>query len=553
MTYQFKFAAIVAAVVLTGSFSLALAGCDSSGSVDDPAPVTFTVIFDGDGASTAPNPATIPVTSPATTVESLPAAPAKTGYDFGGWWIEKNGGGSAFTATTAVTADMTVYAKWTVVAVVAVTPSNTPSESPETQPVVTPPITPPVTPPVSPPVTPPVAPAICLIKFNANGGSGTMDDQSMTVSSPQALSANVFTRDGYHFIGWALSGTGSIAYADGATPTISEGTLVLHAKWEYFQEPASSFTYTVTDGKATLTSFTSTSQNVVIPPTIGGYPVVSFGDGTTSIFKENVNIRSVTIPNTVTAISAYAFYCCSCLTTVNMPDSITSIGDYAFQACYNLTSATIPASVTEIGKWSFFACKKLPAIVIPSSVLTIGEFAFASCLNATVLEIPNSVTSIGANAFWACTKLTSVTIPNSITTISTGMFYGCTALTSVSIPNSVITIADSTFAYCSNLETIAIPNSVTAINNNAFTGCSKITTFTIPASVTSLGNVVFSDTGLTTLTVMATTPPRLFPGSGSFPATLIAIKVPVSVGNTVLADYKIAMGWKEFVGIISAE
>ena len=44
---------------------------------------------------------------------SLPAAPALPGYTFGGWFTGENGGGLALTGTTTVTADITVYAKWT--------------------------------------------------------------------------------------------------------------------------------------------------------------------------------------------------------------------------------------------------------------------------------------------------------------------------------------------------------------------------------------------------------------------------------------------------------
>jgi uncharacterized repeat protein (TIGR02543 family) len=45
-------------------------------------------------------------------VGTLPT-PARTGFTFGGWYTAQNGGGSQFTASTPVTATITVYAKWT--------------------------------------------------------------------------------------------------------------------------------------------------------------------------------------------------------------------------------------------------------------------------------------------------------------------------------------------------------------------------------------------------------------------------------------------------------
>jgi uncharacterized repeat protein (TIGR02543 family) len=72
----------------------------------------YTVTYDSQGGTAV---AAQHVTLPAHTVGTLPTAPTKTGYTFGGWYTAISGGGTAFTATTAVTADITVYAKWTAI------------------------------------------------------------------------------------------------------------------------------------------------------------------------------------------------------------------------------------------------------------------------------------------------------------------------------------------------------------------------------------------------------------------------------------------------------
>ncbi|MGA9111282.1 MAG: InlB B-repeat-containing protein [Smithella sp.] len=53
------------------------------------------------------------VIPPATTVGTLPTSPTKPCYTFGGWYTATGGGGAPFTASTPVTADITVYAQWT--------------------------------------------------------------------------------------------------------------------------------------------------------------------------------------------------------------------------------------------------------------------------------------------------------------------------------------------------------------------------------------------------------------------------------------------------------
>jgi uncharacterized repeat protein (TIGR02543 family) len=52
------------------------------------------------------------VASPATTIDALPNPPTRNGYSFAGWNTQAGGGGSAFTNTTTVNSDTTVYAQW---------------------------------------------------------------------------------------------------------------------------------------------------------------------------------------------------------------------------------------------------------------------------------------------------------------------------------------------------------------------------------------------------------------------------------------------------------
>ena len=72
------------------------------------------------------------------------------------------------------------------------------------------------------------------IIFDANGGTGTMNEQFFGLQAQQNLTANTFTREGYNFTGWntKADGTGT-AYEDGHAFTFSEGgEYTLYAQWE---------------------------------------------------------------------------------------------------------------------------------------------------------------------------------------------------------------------------------------------------------------------------------------------------------------------------------
>ncbi len=71
------------------------------------------------------------------------------------------------------------------------------------------------------------------IHYDANGGEGTIEDQSVHSSTSVTLEENVFTREGYTFTGWNTKADGSgTSYSD--QQVISQGFLLdvtLYAQW----------------------------------------------------------------------------------------------------------------------------------------------------------------------------------------------------------------------------------------------------------------------------------------------------------------------------------
>jgi uncharacterized repeat protein (TIGR02543 family) len=88
------------------------------------------------------------------------------------------------------------------------------------------------------------------VTFIANGGVGTMPVE--TSSTPQALSANAFTRTGYVFSGWntSASATGT-SYAPGATYNFA-ASLTLYAQWT-LRAPSPPSAVAATDVRGTPT------------------------------------------------------------------------------------------------------------------------------------------------------------------------------------------------------------------------------------------------------------------------------------------------------------
>ena len=284
--------------------------------------------------------------------------------------------------------------------------------------------------------------------------------------------------------------------------------------------------------------------------------------------KDNTILQSVTIPSSVTKIDQGAFAFCTNLTSVNFEHNsgLTTIVDGAFVGTKKLTSFSVPSSVTNIGSrvfidsgiqslkfdgqnnvtlgsGAFSWCKSLVKVTLPSNQTTLPEYAFGEDTVLNQINLPSSLTSIGLGAFQSSgitnldlssTKitiipestfaetpnLTTVTLPNTLTTIATNSFYQ-SGITSIDIPASVTSISygqqaiNGAFSKCKNLKSVtfeAESGKVTpnlTIGQYTFSGCTSLTQITLPTRTQQILSNAFDDTGLTTITILATQAPTM--------------------------------------------
>ena len=156
-------------------------------------PNTYTVVFSANGGTgTMGNQSMTYGVSTVLTANAF----TRTGYSFTGWNTKSNGSGTAYSNGKAVKnlatgGTVTLYAQW--------------------------------------------KPNTYTIRYNANGGTGSMTSQPMTYGVYDVLTSNVFTRNGYTFNGWNTKADGSgTAYTDGKTVrnVAASGIVTLYAQWK---------------------------------------------------------------------------------------------------------------------------------------------------------------------------------------------------------------------------------------------------------------------------------------------------------------------------------
>jgi rubredoxin len=201
-----------------------------------------------------------------------------------------------------------------------------------------------------------------------------------------------------------------------------------------------------------------------------GLTSITIQNGVTSIgtgaFWNCTGLTSITIPSSVTSIGVNVFYNCTGLTDITVDSNNSSFCSESgvlfnkdkttliyYPLGKNDSSYTIPDGVTVIEQYAFYCNSKLTSVTIPSGVTSIGEMAFRECSGLTSVIVPSSVTSIEYNAFWCCFNLI-IYIPGGIT-IGIDAFYSTAAKITYTVDSSNnVKITDISL---SSVNTVDIP------------------------------------------------------------------------------------------------
>lgn len=272
-------------------------------------------------------------------------------------------------------------------------------------------------------------------------------------------------------------------------------------------------------------------------------------------------ITEVEIGDCITEIYDGTFLNKSYLTSVTIPDSVTTIGDAAFSGSYNLTNIHLPSGLTAINDELVFDCYSLSSLTIPASVTSIGRYVVGGCSGLSYIRIESetpptiSETSFGVNG---C----PIQVPcNAINTYLHDSWwrnfaiylepYGCSFKLKTIYSNkdaNMILCNTSTTLTSTEVISYGTPSAMTyatvgdcvqTIEERAFSGYTNLTILDISSAITSIGEYAFYRcSGLTSVTIHATTPPNL--GTMAFSVTN---NCPIYVPAESVDLYKNAINW----------
>ena len=199
------------------------------------------------------------------------------------------------------------------------------------------------------------------------------------------------------------------------------------------------------------------NENVVIPSNLGSYTIAEIEP---MAFKGHKEIKSVSIPETVTYIGNNAFDGCESLTDISIPSSLRYTGYGAFDDTPFFKNDNRDYVI--YGDFLYRYKGSDPKVVIPNGVKKVNQIVVDIHLKDSITEVvvPDSVTFMGFRTFHQYQNLKKVTLSANCPVIPGSAFEDAVSLESVIIPEGVKVIAPGAFAGCDSLKTVGLPVSL---------------------------------------------------------------------------------------------
>ena len=188
--------------------------------------------------------------------------------------------------------------------------------------------------------------------------------------------------------------------------------------YELYKAAYPDYTGTLTEWLASLKG--DTGRGIQKTEIVDGKLIVTYTDGTQedlgSITAGNGEVFVYTLQEDGT-YSVSAGEGAKTATALTIPSSyqgiaVTSIADSGFINLLQLKEVTIPDTVLTLGDYAFYNCVKLTSISLSAQLETIGSYALANCTSLTAVTIPSQVNLIRNHAFWNDIALESATFEN---------------------------------------------------------------------------------------------------------------------------------------------
>ncbi len=177
-------------------------------------------------------------------------------------------------------------------------------------------------------------------------------------------------------------------------------------------------------------------------------------------------------------------------------NKVTAIGESAFEYNTKIKSVVLPEGVTAIESRAFANCTILETIELPSTLRTIGDYVFQNT-NIATISIPDGVVAVGQNIFYQTGEIETTTynngvyIGNETNPYHVLLSVSDTAVTEFAMHADTKVIANYALKNLNDVTELVFPEGLLGIGYDVMDGTLSVTEITIPASVEWIDEIAF--------------------------------------------------------------
>lgn len=261
------------------------------------------------------------------------------------------------------------------------------------------------------------------------------------------------------YVGFSINGTATIDWGDNSAQSTVTGSSTQYLSAVHVQ-------HTYTNAGNYVITISSTSKIYISGNSNGSYLLTKNAN-----FSDNENKRYN-----------------ACIEKIELGNA--DLSEYALTYCENLKSITMPNTVTGILAQTFKYNLAIKCVIFPTSCTRYTTDALSYC-GTTTICINKGTTSLGDQGHRYSYSLKKLAVPEGTTTsMPTDFVRYCYGLRKMNIPDGMTTLTTSCFQFCYSMQHFIMPASVTTIQATAFSNCcgARYFDFTSHTSVPTLAN-----------------------------------------------------------------
>lgn len=223
------------------------------------------------------------------------------------------------------------------------------------------------------------------------------------------------------------------------------------------------------------------------------YHSLQIEDG--ALLKFNINLKSIVLPEGITAIGKGCFFDKKGIVSISLPKSLREIRANAFLNCLSLEEITFQNDKVLLDEKAFRGCCNLKKVHLQLPLRQETYVLEDEVANELAGRIRDQVMGdfyvSGKTLIRYMGNEEQIQIPKEVEIIGERCFFGKEQLRTVLCPDGLLEIREQAFAGCLTLQNIVLPPTLRRVEREAFAECRKLLKCNLPETLEYIGEYAF--------------------------------------------------------------